>query len=195
MGEITTTIYILRHGQTDWNVVGKLQGQEDIELNDVGRQQALETVQFFAKESIDVIVSTQLKRAYETAQIISEKLGVSEIHIVEDLIERCWGEASGLLPEERRSRFADGVIPGQEPFEDMRLRGMKALEKIARDFEGKTIVIVSHGGIINALLYSLSNAEYGSYKTRLKNASINKFVVENNSWHVEFYNKSVEELV
>jgi uncharacterized phosphatase len=69
-----TTICIIRHGETDWNSSGRLQGREDIELNDLGRRQAIQTSGYFETESWDVIVSSPLKRAYETAQIIASLL-------------------------------------------------------------------------------------------------------------------------
>jgi uncharacterized phosphatase len=192
--ESQTVICIIRHGETDWNSLGKLQGTEDIELNDLGREQAGTTASYFETESWDVVVSSPLKRAYETAQIIASRLSISKVNVVEEIKERSYGSASGLLPEERRSRFPDGIIPDQEDFEHLRKRAMIALNKIAADFKGKRIIVVSHGGLTNSILYSLSGGEYGSFKTRLKNGCINKLILQNNVWSVEFYNKTVEEL-
>jgi uncharacterized phosphatase len=174
--------------------LGKLQGTEDIELNELGRVQANETARYFETESWDAVVSSPLKRAYETAQIISSRLSIAKVHVVEEIKERSYGAASGLLPEERRSRFPDGVIPGQEEFEHLRLRAMKGLNKIVTDFMGQRIIVVSHGGLTNAILYSLSGGKYGSFKTRLKNGCINKLIFQNNIWSVEFYNKTIDEL-
>lgn len=61
-------ILVTRHGQTDWNALGKLQGQTDIELNDIGRQQAKETGKLIKDENIDLIITSPLKRAVETAE-------------------------------------------------------------------------------------------------------------------------------
>jgi len=189
-----TTICIIRHGETDWNSLGKLQGHEDIELNELGRKQALKTARYFESEPWDIIVSSPLKRAVETARIIASCVSIPTVHIVEEIIERSYGAASGLLPEERRSRFPDGIIPGQEDFEPLRKRAMIGLEKIAHDFKGKRIIVVSHGGLTNSILYTLSGGEFGSFKTRLKNGCINKLILQNNTWSVEFYNKTTEEL-
>ncbi|MDR3653816.1 MAG: histidine phosphatase family protein [Paludibacter sp.] len=191
----TTVICIIRHGETDWNSSGRLQGHEDIELNELGRKQAIETSRYFETETWDIVISSPLKRAFETAQIIAKRLLIPKVHIVEEIIERSYGEASGLLPEERRSRFPEGVIPGQEDFEHLRQRAMIGLNKIVSDFQGKKIIVVSHGGLTNSILYSLSNGEFGSFKTRLKNGCINKIKFQNNMWTVEFYNKTTEELV
>jgi len=192
---LTTTICIIRHGETDWNSSGRLQGSEDIELNNLGREQAIETSRYFKTESWDIMVSSPLKRAYETAQIIASRLSIPMVHVVEEIKERSYGLASGLLPEERRSRFPDGVIPGQEDFEHLRQRAMTGLTKIAADFKGKRIIVVSHGGLTNSILYSLSGGEFGSFKTRLKNGCINKLIFQNNKWSVEFYNKTNEDLL
>lgn len=191
----STVICIVRHGETDWNVQGKLQGHEDIQLNKLGKEQAIQLSHYFEKETWDVIVSSPLKRAYETAQIIASRILISEVHVVDELIERYYGSASGLLPDERRSLFKDGIIPDQEDFEHLRERAMIGLLKIANEFKGKRIIVVSHGGLTNAILYSLSEGEFGSFKTRLKNACINKIHLQNNIWTVNFYNKTVDELL
>jgi len=189
-----TVVCIIRHGETDWNSLGKLQGTEDIELNELGREQAVTTARYFEKESWDAVVSSPLKRAYETAQIIATHLSIPMVHIVEEIKERSYGSASGLLPEERHSRFPEGIIPGQEEFEHLRQRAMIGLNKIAADFNGKRIIVVSHGGLTNSILYSISGGEFGGFKTRLKNGCINKLILHDNIWMVEFYNKTVEEL-
>lgn len=189
--ENKTVICIIRHGETDWNAQGRLQGREDIELNDAGRDQALQIAGWLSKETWDAVVSSPLKRAYETAQIIAGRLSISTIGIEEQITERDYGQASGLWPEERRSRFPD-VIPGQEDFESLRLRAMAAIEKIAKDRAGQRILVVSHGALTNSILYTLSGGEFGSFKTRLKNGCINQITLDKGKWTVDFYNKTVE---
>jgi len=189
------TLCWIRHGETDWNSTGRLQGRENTELNDLGKEQAVEASKYFETEPWDVIVSSPLKRAWETAEIIASRIFIPTIYSVEEIIERSYGEASGLLPEERRLRFPDGVIPGQEDFEHLRLRAMKGFDKIVREFSGKKIIVVSHGGLINSVLYTLSNGEFGSFKTRLKNGSINRIELTEDQWKVIFYNKTARELL
>ena len=94
-------ILVTRHGQTDWNALGKLQGQTDIELNDIGRQQAKETGKLIKDENIDLIITSSLKRAVETAKIINANF---KVNIVEDdrLMERKYGESEGLTKDERK---------------------------------------------------------------------------------------------
>lgn len=190
-----TLVCLIRHGETDWNATGRLQGREDIALNDAGLAQARELARYFGTGEWDVIYSSPLQRAFETARIIAGQLGLPEIFREEDLQERDYGAASGLLPEERRLRFHDGIIPGQEDFELLRNRAMKVLNRIARHHKGHRILVVAHGALTNAMLYSLSAGAYGSFKTRLKNGCVNLFMNDQNSWSVVFYNKTVEELV
>ena len=94
-------ILVTRHGQTSWNVLGKIQGQTDIELNETGRIQARETGESIKNEDIDLIITSPLKRARETAEIINKNFNVN---IIEDrrLMERCFGEYEGLTKEERK---------------------------------------------------------------------------------------------
>jgi uncharacterized phosphatase len=87
---------LIRHGQTDWNKDGKLQGREDIELNDTGRSQARMCAEFLKNYSWDCIFSSPLKRAAQTAEIIQRQLTLSSINIEFDFIERDYGLASGL---------------------------------------------------------------------------------------------------
>ena len=65
---------------------------------------------------------------------------------------------------------------------------------IANDYKGKRIIVVSHGGLTNSILFTISDGEFGSFKTRQKNCCINKLELKNDEWKVEFYNKTTEEL-
>jgi uncharacterized phosphatase len=184
----------VRHGETDWNTSGRLQGCEDIELNESGRAQALQLAGYFKQETWDLIISSPLKRAIESARIIGSILSNYDIIINEQLRERNYGKASGLLPEERRSRFPDGLYPDQEEFEHLRERAMKALTDIVAENRGRRIIIVSHGAWINSVLYTLSEGAYGSFSTRLKNGCINRLTCSDHQWSVLFYNKTPQEL-
>jgi uncharacterized phosphatase len=189
-----TTLCIIRHGETDWNSSGRLQGTEDIELNEAGRQQAFGLAKYFENQSWDVIISSPLKRAFETASIIAAHLSFSAVEVVNELIERDYGMASGLFPEERHNLFPDGIIPQQEEFGDLRLRAMEAITRIVGKHQGKRIIVVSHGAFTNSILYSISGGEFGSFKTRLKNGCINQLIHSDQGWSVQFYNKTVDEL-
>ena len=87
-------IFITRHGQTEWNALGRLQGRKDIELNEVGKEQALTTGEKIKDEKIDIIITSPLKRARETAEIINKQFNVE---IVED--DRLMERAMEILKE------------------------------------------------------------------------------------------------
>jgi len=193
--EEPTVICLIRHGETDWNATGRLQGREDIVINEAGREQALALARYLNNEKWDLIISSPLKRALESAQIIAACLSLQEPVIIEELRERNYGEASGLLPGERHDRFPDGKYPGQEEFEHLRIRAMDAVGDIIKSYPGRRIVVISHGAWINSVLYTISSGEFGSFKTRLKNACLNLLSFEHNHWSVIFYNKTVEDLI
>lgn len=190
-----TTISLIRHGQTDWNAIGKLQGREDIPLNEFGEQQAHNLARYFALQSWNTIVSSPLQRAYQTARIISNHVNIEPIHTHNLLTERCWGAASGLTFEERKAAFSDGVVPNQEEFEPLQQRAMQALTEIQKQFSGKKIIVVSHGALINTILHAVSQGEFGSFKTRLANACVSTLQFDGSKWNVLFYNKTMEELL
>ena len=185
-----TTICLIRHGETDWNCQRRLQGREDIELNENGRKQAVGCIEYLRQSNWDIIATSPLKRAKETAKIISDGLGIDEVHEVEAFIERDYGSAAGLFPEERKLRFPDGIIYDQEDREILNNRVIEGLNTVAKRFKNKNIIVVSHGGVINAILAVLSKGEIGSGKTRLKNACVNILKFNGEKWIIELYNHS-----
>jgi len=191
--EQATTFCIIRHGETDWNAIGKLQGREDISLNNNGLRQAEDLANFFYTSNFDCIVSSPLQRAFQTAQIISKKISVP-LYIEPLLVERCWGDASGLTFEERKRNFPDGIIPNQEEFEHMQARAMSAIYSIHSRWMNKRIIVVSHGALINSILHFVSHGEFGSFTTRLANACISLLQFNSDNWNVLYYNKSYKEL-
>lgn len=88
-------ILLTRHGQTEWNVLGKVQGRADIELNEKGIKQAQETGEVLKNEKIDLIICSPLIRAKQTAKIINENKNIPIIYD-EDIIERDFGEFEGI---------------------------------------------------------------------------------------------------
>ena len=108
-----TAICLIRHGETDWNALGKLQGRTDIPLNETGKKQAKETGAFLKGSDWDVIITSPLRRAKETAEIINQYLGL-EIIEMEDFIERNYGDAEGMPFEERMRLYPDKEYPNQE---------------------------------------------------------------------------------
>lgn len=147
---------IIRHGQTDWNARDLLQGSSDIPLNAAGRQQARDAVEVLANGGWDVIVSSPLQRARETAQIIARGLGLELGRSYPELVERDYGQAEGMAPEEWEKLWPNKIGGGIETLESVVLRGLRAIERIAADFPGKNVVVVCHGTIIRYTLSDLA---------------------------------------
>ena len=187
-------VCIIRHGETDWNAIGKLQGREDIPLNENGKQQAERCGLALSKRKWSTIVTSPLKRAKLTADIIAGILGINEVHEDSDLIERDYGDASGLEKNERSARFPDGKYTGMEDCQLLRNRIASAVKRAADRFYPEDIIIVSHGSAINSLLAEVSNGAIGTGKTRLDNACVNLLQYEDGILKILFYNRSCDDL-
>ena len=154
-------IYLLRHGETDWNRKGLLQGHTDIPLNERGREQVDDTVQSLSGlgVQVDAIVSSPLKRARESAEIAAHRLGFPEERIVvEDLlIERGFGEGEGMSLQEMKERYPDSDCPGMESREELVRRAGQAFQKITDVFyDAERILLAAHGAVLFALLEAVS---------------------------------------
>ena len=101
-------IYITRHGETDWNAVGRVQGRIDTEINEVGRKQAQDLAAELKSIGIDRIVASTLKRSGQTAAIIADVLGVP-IQNDERLRECAFGEFEGMLLSEREEKYGEKI--------------------------------------------------------------------------------------
>ncbi|MGI9608569.1 MAG: histidine phosphatase family protein, partial [Acidimicrobiales bacterium] len=106
-------ILIVRHGQSEWNAMGRWQGQADISLTDLGRAQARAAATRLG--SFDLIAASTLMRAAETAYIISNELGIGPISPMVDLVERSVGEWSGLTSVEIEEGWPDHLRSGMRP--------------------------------------------------------------------------------
>lgn len=152
--------YIIRHGQTNWNKKGKIQGKTDIELNEEGIEQAKEARKILEKYPIDVIVSSPLKRARKTAEIINE---VKKVPIIFDkaIEERGFGEFEGKVRTEIYDDIWNSEIldnfqlnkqyKGVETIQDLCNRVWGLFDELKQDHEYKNILIVTHGGVTRAI--------------------------------------------
>ncbi|MGO3885968.1 MAG: histidine phosphatase family protein [Mycetocola sp.] len=155
-----TIFTLIRHGETEWNRQGRIQGQTDIPLNDTGRAQAAQAAAALPEREWFGIVSSGLSRADETARIIASELGLTPPSPVAGLQERAHGELEGLTIEERRRRFeADEQVPGLESRQDVVERALGALESLATADPDHRVLAVTHGGLIGSVLRHLSRDE------------------------------------
>lgn len=183
-----THICLVRHGQTDWNLSGKLQGQTDIPLNETGKLQAEECREFLKKSNWDVVITTSLGRARKTADIINEAL---ELPIVEmdHFKERHFGEGEGMTREERDKKYPDFVFPNMEKYEVLVDRVHEGLKKIQDQFPDQKVLLVAHGAVISAILQEFHKEEAGVGQVKLFNGCLTDIHYRNKRWDVHSYNE------
>lgn len=182
-----TTLGLLRHGQTDWNIDLRLQGSTDIPLNENGRSQAIVAAAVMNRQDWDVIITSPLSRARDTAQIVAEQLGMNVV-IVPELIERSFGVAEGLDHASWRKLYeSHEEIEGLESLEDLRLRTVLLLDLIANEYSGQRVLAVSHGAFIRKVLTIITNGELPREGERLSNASLNRFMHSDGLWTITDY--------
>ena len=150
-------IFLVRHGQDEDNANGILNGRRDTPLTELGRQQARTIAEKLKDNDIEVIYASPLKRAYETARIVAETLGVDEVITDEHLMEREFGILTGKLVVDipkysSKTIQTDRVLyfieaKGAEDFPSLYQRGKKILEEISQRHPNKNILIVAHGDI------------------------------------------------
>lgn len=145
---------LARHAQSEWNVTGRWQGQEDPPLSDLGRTQASSAAGQIG--TVDLIVSSDLQRALSTATTISTSIGVGPVMMDPGLRERFLGEWQGLTRAEIDSGWPgwleEGKLPpSAEPIEDVIGRLVSSLDTIAAEHSGAEVLVISHGGAVYAL--------------------------------------------
>lgn len=150
-----TTLYLVRHGQTDWNIQGRWQGHADIPLNAVGRQQAEQIARSLASAGLSALFSSDLQRAAATAEAVSTMTGLP-VNYDPRLREIHQGEWQGLVMGEVEARYSDLLAhskvdplnvapPGGETVLEVRDRLVRAVEDICRRHPLERVALVSHG--------------------------------------------------
>jgi broad specificity phosphatase PhoE len=163
-----TTLLLARHGETDWNRDGRWQGLSDTRLNDLGREQA-EALAAELDDAVDVVYSSDLARARETAEIVAARLGL-EVRLDPRLRERGFGAWEGLTTAEIENRFAEshrrwraGEGAGAEdaePFAAFAARIHAFLEDAVRQHPGQTVLVIAHGGSIRVIHALATGLDY-----------------------------------
>lgn len=185
---IRTVVGILRHGQTDWNIDFRLQGVTDIPLNETGIAQARDAAAVIDPADWDLILTSPLSRARDTAKIVAEVNRLGEALIEPLLLERSFGEAEGLSHEEWKEKYADtNLVPGGESLSELEARAKLLLDTLASNHRGKRVLAVSHGALIRKLLRIVSAGEFPRDGERLGNASMSIFVHDGSNWAIERY--------
>ncbi len=181
-----TTICFIRHGQTEINQLRKIQGRKDYPLNDVGRRQAHMTGAYLKMEdpSWDIIYSSPLSRAYETATIIKTELNLT-VPIVKDehFIEREFGDAEGCpVCKEVFQKIQENKILNMETNQEIQKRVLQGVFGVSHK-EHRKILIVAHSHTIKALLTYLDSTR--TFQDFIDNCSMNYFTIEDKHIHIE----------
>ncbi len=184
-------MFITRHGQTDWNLEKRLQGRNDIPLNQKGKAQADCCGRALGQAGIELIIASPLCRAAETGRIISKWLGDVPVIYDERLLERDFGLMNGKIADERD---ADSWPPeiGVESKASVAARLRNAMEDYRRKYPEKTILVVTHGAALYSLLNQVLEEKLTLRPAQLKNGGINCIVYED-SPKLSLFNISPEE--
>lgn len=179
-----TKIYLIRHGQSEWNYLGKVQGQKNTKLTMLGKMQAESMGNRLINENIDIIYSSDLERAFNTAEIISEKIkkpiiksksireinfGIWEGLTKKDLLENYRKEYNIWLKTPEKLK-----IEGAESLESLKNRSIKWLDNIIKENPEKNIAIISHSATLKVLLLGILNIPLTNFKNiSISNVSLN----------------------
>ncbi|GAB2282570.1 hypothetical protein Dimus_017110 [Dionaea muscipula] len=197
-----TEIILVRHGETAWNVLRKIQGQLDVELNDIGRQQAVAVADRLSREAnVSAIYSSDLKRALETAEIIASKCGGLQVIRDQNLRERHLGDLQGHVYQPHEliklnpaayqafvSHKTDQEIPGGgESIDQLYQRCTSSLQRIGENHRGERVIVVSHGGVIGSLFRRA--APKGRTRGKVLNTSVSIIQLSKEDiWSIKTWN-------
>lgn len=185
-----TTILLARHGETDWNAVGRWQGHTDRSLTELGRRQAAELAERLADVELDAVYSSDLLRAVETAEPVAKRLGLP-LQTLPELREVDVGTWAGLTRDEVAERFPDGFRRWSEwqtgwedgeTYDEMGERVVGAILRLAGEHPGERILVVSHGGAIRALHAAAAGIDIATFRQLrpvVENARVTAILVEN----------------
>ncbi|MYM21585.1 histidine phosphatase family protein [Duganella sp. FT135W] len=188
-----TTILLIRHGETAWNAVRRLQGHIDIPLNEEGERQAAALARALAAEKLDAIVSSDLQRAMQTAQAVAALHTSLTLQTEPGLRERAYGAFEGMLYQDIQQQYPDDFARWQardveavmpfgdryaESFHQFYDRAISSLRAVAARHAGQTVAVVAHGGVLECAYREARGIQLDSPRDfQVKNASINRFTI------------------
>jgi probable phosphoglycerate mutase len=191
-----TQVFIIRHGETEWNIANIRQGHLDSRLTPEGVAQAQALAQRLTRERFRVIYSSDLGRAMQTAQIIADATG-HEIVSDPRLRERHLGIFQGLSSDEIKAKHPeeyrlhrtlgpDYVIPTGESVRQQVARNLAYLNEIAVKHLGESIVVITHGGVLSGLFrHTFSIPFEAPRRFEFTNAGLNVFIYEEGNWFLQ----------
>ncbi len=157
-----TKLILIRHGQTEWNVLGRYQGQTDVALSPLGIEQAEKLAAHFPVDKIEAVYASDLKRAMKTAECVAARFGLP-VHPCPELRELNFGDWEGLTYDEIVAKWPDALqnffqhpdilkIPHGESFPELRARALGCIEKIVAAHPDETVAVFAHGAILRTIL-------------------------------------------
>lgn len=185
-----TTVYLARHGESDWNAANRFQGHSDRPLTALGRRQAEELAAELAATTLAAVYASSLRRALETAAVVGRRIGLAPVP-VDDLREVDVGAWTGLSRSDVELRYPDAFRrwldggegwEGGETYADMSERVLRALRRLADAHPEELILVVSHGGPIRAIQAAAAGMDVHAYRKLHRvepNARLSRVAVEN----------------
>ena len=192
---MTTKLCIVRHGETAWNAEHRVQGQLDVPLNAIGQAQALAASKVLSKEKFDAIYSSDLSRAWQTAQQTAKVLSMDIIQD-KDLRERHYGIFEKLTYAEVKVRYPEDYARFEardpeyafrtgESLRDFYERSIAVISRITSEHENKNILVFTHGGVLDMLyrfitgLLMTAQRDFG-----IPNAGLNRIEITPAGWRI-----------
>ena len=182
-----TRLLLIRHGQTDWNVATRIQGETDIGLNAIGLEQARRLAQALAGEELHHVITSDLARARDTAEALAQATG-ARLRTDPGLRERAFGVFEGLTFEEIGQRHPEGAErwrrrdpsfgpEGGETLQAFFDRSVQTAQRLAAQHQGEAIALVAHGGVLDCLYRAATRLPLQAPRTwQVGNASINRLL-------------------
>lgn len=193
---MATEITIIRHGETIWNAQQRIQGQRNSKLSENGIRQAGLVAKALAKREFDVLISSDLERAVETAEIINKEL-LLPLGYNENIRERSFGIVEGMTLAEMKQQYPNEYVSYKErdpkfaftdgeSIEQLFNRVTSEIEAIAREFENKKVLIVSHGLVLEMMMYKTFNIKLDNPRVfSINNSSISSFYIDEDNWFLK----------
>lgn len=194
-----TEILLIRHGETEWNVGKRLQGHTDVALNNEGRRQAAALGRFLLDEPLDAIYSSDLLRAYDTAQAVAIPRGM-QVQSEQGLRERCFGAFEGLNHPEIKEKFPEDYAAWQrrdidarypdgerraETLREFAARAVDCIARLASQPGNRKIAVFTHGGVLDSVYRRVKNMGYEHPRDfDVLNASINRVSFDGQSFDI-----------
>lgn len=172
-------LYLIRHGETDWNKEKRYQGAQDIPLNETGREQAQKVAQQLENHRFNAIYCSTLKRVLETAHILNQKHNLP-IQMISNLREASYGELEKKKIEDAHKEYAESyaafhqlnteeklahkMVPSQESGHEVLARVLPVLESIGQKHKNENVLVVTHGAVLRYLLIYLAGHDWEQAK-------------------------------